>query len=309
MSELKRESRKFESREAWIDFRKDFVTSTEVAALFGLSSWGTPFKLWHEKRGDLTPEFKDTKRMQWGQRMEAVIAAIVSEEIQSEVVLKDDFGFLPEHKLGASYDYETEINGIKTIVEIKNVDSLIFRDKFISEGNVLLEASLDIEFQMQTQLLVSGYPQVLLAVFVGGNRLFLLRREPDEIVQAKILKKVRQFWDDPESPEPDFEKDLPSLQGLFEDGDAEFQATEEEMSKLEDLMCAYVELGEIAKNASGGKDAVKGELLYRTKGAMKVIGKKYQMNRYKIAATKYEVDRKESIGMRISKKRLKKSSS
>ena len=55
----------------------------------------------------------------------------------------------------------------------------------------LIEAPLHIEFQVQHQLLVSGYQTAYIAVLVGGNTLKLIKRERNEKVITSIKNKIQ----------------------------------------------------------------------------------------------------------------------
>jgi predicted phage-related endonuclease len=63
-----------DSQDHWLQLRTQDVTSTESAALFGMSPYVTQFELWHRKKSGEQPEFKTNERMRWGNRLEAAIA-------------------------------------------------------------------------------------------------------------------------------------------------------------------------------------------------------------------------------------------
>ncbi len=63
----------------WHRLRSEHVGGSEVAALFGEHAQLTKFELWHQKNGTLPTSFEETKRMTWGKRLEATIAAGVAE--------------------------------------------------------------------------------------------------------------------------------------------------------------------------------------------------------------------------------------
>jgi hypothetical protein len=69
-----------DSQDHWLQLRTQDVTSTESAALFGMSPYVTQFELWHRKKSGEQPEFKTNERMRWGNRLEAAIAHGIAEE-------------------------------------------------------------------------------------------------------------------------------------------------------------------------------------------------------------------------------------
>ena len=56
----------------WLALRTKDITSTEVGALFGISSASyipTLFELWNRKAGKFTVEFQENERSKWGKRL------------------------------------------------------------------------------------------------------------------------------------------------------------------------------------------------------------------------------------------------
>ena len=179
----------------WLAMRKLDVTSTESAALFGMSPYMTLFDLWHRKRSGLVPEFKSNDRMKWGNRLEAAIAHGIADEQGWEIKPMKDYMRDPELCLGSSFDFVIISMDEPVHLEIKNVDYLAFRDGWIEHDDGSIEAPEHIEMQVQHQMAVSGFKRAFIGAFVGGNRYELIERERDEAVIAAIRAKVEQFWD------------------------------------------------------------------------------------------------------------------
>lgn len=57
----------------WYEQRRRSVGGSEIAPLLGIGKWESRFSLWHRKRGLLAPQ-PDNPEMEWGRRLEAVIA-------------------------------------------------------------------------------------------------------------------------------------------------------------------------------------------------------------------------------------------
>lgn len=276
-------------KQHWLELRKPLITSTEVAALFGLSPWVTEYELWHRKHDNLEIEFEPNERMLWGTRLEAAIAAGVAEDEKLSIRKMDEFIFDPEKRLGASFDYAIGEDGI---LEIKNVDSLIFKDGWIvSDDNV--EAPVHIEIQVQTQLLVSGRKYVKIAPLIGGNKVVLIHREPDPTVIKAIEERVAAFWDsirrnDP--PKPDFIKDAEFISKLYKY--AEPGKVIVGTPRMGEMVLEYKRLGAIAKKADEEKDGVKAELLTMIGDAEKVQGEGFSISASMIGPAHVEYDRK-----------------
>lgn len=178
----------------WLAMRKQDVTSTESAALFGMSPYMTHFDLWHRKHSGAVPEFKSNSRMKWGNRLEAAIAHGIAEEQGWEIKPLKDYMRLPELRIGSSFDFIITSLGEPVHLEIKNVDYMAFRDGWIEHDDGTIEAPEHIEMQVQHQMMVSGFKRAFIGAFIGGNRGVVIERERDEAVIAAIRAKIAEFW-------------------------------------------------------------------------------------------------------------------
>jgi putative phage-type endonuclease len=273
----------------WLAMRRDVITSTEVAALFNASPYTTPYELWFRKRDKTIVSIEQNSRMVWGIRLEGAIAKGVAEDQGWSIRKMSEFVRDTDLRLGASFDYS--VNEDTEILEVKNVDSLAFRDGWLVDGDNV-EAPLHIEIQVQVQLLVSGRKTAWIAALIGGNKVVLIGRERDEKVIEAIKKKVKEFWgsiERNEEPKPDFARDskfIASLHafaqpGTVYEGDAE--------SVLRNLVEEYKRFGEIEKNAKAGKDEMKAKILMEIGTAEKVKGETFSISAGMIGPKEYTV--------------------
>lgn len=189
----------------WLAMRKQDVTSTESAALFGMSPYLTHFELWHAKRSGQARAFVTNERMKWGNRLEAAIAHGIAEEQGWAIEPMKDYMRLPELRAGSSFDFRITSLGEPAHLEIKNVDYLAFRDGWIEHDDGTIEAPEHIEMQVQHQMMVSGYSLAFIGAFIAGNRGVVIERQRDEQVIAAIRKAIDDFWrtvDAGEEPAP-----------------------------------------------------------------------------------------------------------
>lgn len=269
-----------ENEAEWLALRRQDVTSTEVAALFGCSPYMTEFELWHRKKGNVEVDFEPNERVVWGQRLQDSIAAGIAHDQSWSVRRMNEYMRDRDLRAGASFDFEcvihedegSPVQGERGILEIKNVDGLQFKDKWTVDGDNV-EAPLHIELQVQQQLFISGTKFAYIGALIGGNRVVLIKREPDQKVIEQIRKKIGAFWDSIArnvEPSPNFGEDLDIIQrvyGIAEPGRV-LKATEE----ISKLASRYKSVSEIARNATEQKDAAKAELLTLIGNAEKVIG-------------------------------------
>jgi len=259
----------------WLSLRRQDVTSTEVAALFGKSPYCTPYELWHRKHDNLEVEYEANERMKWGTRLQDSIAAGIAEDQNWPIRKMTEYIRDRELRLGASFDFAVESNGI---LEVKNVDSLAFRDGWLVDGDNI-EAPLQIEFQVQTQLALSGRKWATIGALIGGNRVVLIRREPDRDVIQAIQTKVREFWKSVElhaEPKPDFSKDASIIGKLysFAEPGKVFNADD----RVSKLAYAYKLASDEAKIASEKKDVAKAEILTLVGDAEKILGETFTIS-------------------------------
>jgi putative phage-type endonuclease len=73
------------SEQEWLDARRKGVTASEIAILLGLSPYGSPFALFHQKRGDL-PDQEDDLAMAIGRHFEDFVAGQFAERHPEWVV-------------------------------------------------------------------------------------------------------------------------------------------------------------------------------------------------------------------------------
>lgn len=258
-------------KEHWLNLRLEDVTSTEVAALFGISPWLTRFELWHRKKAKTIVEVAPNDRMKWGSRLEASIANGVAEDNGWDIRPMKEYMRLMPLRIGSSFDFATGEDGL---LEVKNVDSLAYKDGWLINGDSV-EAPPHIELQLQNELLVSGRKFVYLVALVGGNRVTAIKREPDLDIHEAIKTKVAEFWESIDmslEPLPNFKEDakfIASLHGYAEPGKIMNAAGD---TKLAGLVRDYKEWGEKTASAQAEKDGIKAQILTLIEDAEKVTG-------------------------------------
>jgi len=302
----------------WLELRKQDVTSTEAAALFGLSPYMTQFELWHRKHDNIDVEFEVNERMRWGTRLQDSIAAGIAEDQGWKIRRMTEYIRDPELKAGASFDFSAcahKTDGLGTategkenddfLLEIKNVDSLAFRDGWVVDGDNV-EALPHIEIQVQQQLFLSQRRLAFIGALIGGNRVVIIKREQDPIVIAEIRKKIVEFWDSVKSgaePTPDFQRDADFISRIYSFAEpGKIFNADERVSKL---AYAYKQVSDQAKAASEKKDALKAEILTIIGDAEKVLGETFSITAGLVGPQHIEYDREGFRNFRINWKKVK----
>lgn len=269
---------------AWHALRAQDLTSTDIAALFGLSPYKTHFELWHEKKSGEPVRIQQNERMKWGNRLEASVALGIAEDRGWTVRPFKEYGRLPGLRLGSSFDFRILAHlpadgaqrrelDVDAILEIKCVDFRAFRDGWTVEDDYI-EAPPHIELQVQHQLLVSGLRRAYIGVLVGGNDVRILEREADPQVHAGILAKAREFWQstaDGRAPDPVMPDDAAAVIRMHQFAEPGKLLDAREDATLADQLMRYHRLGSDIRRLQEDRDVLKAELLQRIGDYEKVI--------------------------------------
>lgn len=269
------------SQEQWLELRKKDVTSTESAALFGMSPYVTHFDLWHRKRTGIVPEFKTNDRMAWGNRLEAAIAHGIAEEQGWEITPMKEYFRDPDLRMGSSFDFVITSLGDPVHLEIKNVDYLAFRDGWIEHDDGSIEAPEHIEMQVQHQMAVSGFKRAFIGAFIGGNRGVVIERLRDEPVIAAIKAKVADFWktvDEGLEPDPVMPGDAEVIIRLNQYAKPGKVLSADGDHTLAVLLAEYRSAAAAEKNAKEDKDVAKAEIFKHIGDAEKVLTSEWSVS-------------------------------
>lgn len=320
------------TRTDWLALRAMFVSSTESAALFGMSPYMTAFELWHQKHDNDTSSIDLNERMEWGLVMERTIAKMVALKYGVKVRNLNAYVVHDEARMGASFDYE--IIGIELpegvdgqapqpivdtvlqdlynqhgagILEIKNVDWSVFKEHW--ETGETPSAPEHIEVQVQHQLECIDRQWTAIAALVGGNRLVMIPRLRDKEVGGALVNKINAFWltvAGNMAPPPTLPEDAEFISKLY--GYAE-------VGKLLDLrgnqaitaLCEdYKAASEAASKAEENKKSAKAELLMAIGDAEKALVDGFKISASMVADAEIPAyTRKGYRNVRITKEKSK----
>ena len=300
------------NHDEWLALRAKDITSTEAAALFGMSPYLTPFELYHRKRSAIVGGFTDNQRMAWGRRLQDSIASGVAEERDWIIAPMPEYIRDETARLGASFDFRVRAvrpgsspPAPEGILEVKNVDGLVFRDQWIADDGQM-EAPVHIELQLQHQLEVSQLGWGAIAVLVGGNALHVIERKRDQAVGAAIRQRAVEFWqrvDSGNAPDPDFRADAKLIAKAYGYADPNRLMDARGDTHIAKLGARYLELSAVAKNAQEERDAVKAELLTLIGDAEKTLGDGFSISAGVVIGGRVEYDRPTYRNFRITAKK------
>lgn len=298
-----------QSESAWHALRAEDVTSTESSALFGMSPYCTAFELWHRKKEASVIQIADNERMAWGRRLQDAIAIGVAED-KGWVCepMKEYIRIMDEHfHMGASFDFRM-IDGTNRlgILEIKNVDFLVFRDKWTVGDDGFIESPAHIEIQLQHQMHVADYEWGAIAVLVGGNKPYILVRERDRDVGLAIETRIRKFWKSiAENKEPPFElpADAEFIGKLYGYAEVGKVLDAQDDAEIADLVKEYQEAALTAKIADEDKKTAKALLLTKIGSHERVLGKNFTISAGMVGPAEVAYTREGYRNFRITTKK------
>jgi putative phage-type endonuclease len=251
------------------DERIKWIGASEVASVFGLSPYATPFELWHQKAGRLAPpDLDDAERVQAGQFLEPAIAAWAAEKFDLHIRKVNRYIESPVvAQFGSSLDYET-VKG-RNPVEIKNVDFLVFRDEWEAEGDTITRAPAHIALQQQSQIACTRKPLSHLIVCVSGNTLYRMETPAHAPTIARINAGVTDFWRsirEGNPPDPNFGADYETLRILHnKSGGGELDLSHD--NRIAELIAEYDEARTIKLSAEKRVKAAHAEILSKISDA------------------------------------------
>lgn len=219
---------RFANETEWLEAKKQDVTSTEVAALFGLNPYKSRLRLWHEKAGNVEADYEDNPFMKWGRRLQNAVAQGICEDQgwNGLMDLRLYYARDPSLKLGASFDFSVITDEKRhAMLEIK------VAEKFSKEmGWFDDKAPIPYEFQIQAQLHLAMREDAKIEIGVIGTlgarqhtRLYF--REYDAALGSLIDEEVHKFWKSIEinsPPDPDYVVDadlIEKMRGPIRNGD------------------------------------------------------------------------------------------
>ncbi len=251
----------------WLEKRKGYVTSTEAAALFGLSTRRTAFELWHIKRGLIEEPRLESDFMAFGKFVEEPVCKMINYKHPDWKISPFPFFIYDDNeKIGSSYDREILIPGYKKpwLLEIKSISYEQYKKEFIEHDAEDIEASPQYEVQMQVELHCAGseYEGCLMAVFILDTRqLKLIFRKPEPEMQRVIVAEVKNFWAMPIAPPPDYARDKSLLAKLLPSCDPELTMDATKNNRVTELTAQYKSSKELEKQEKENADKCYGELL------------------------------------------------
>ena len=307
----------FDTEAAWLDARAKCVSSTESAALFGMSPYLTAYELGVEKQGMLAPaELSKNERVTWGRRLQDAIAQGIADDFKVAIA-GQEYVYIThedEPRMGASFDYWVTAAGDERnaltdlfhehgpgLLEIKNVDWLIFKDW------PLPDAPDHIEIQVQHQLEVAGLEWAIIGVLIGGNRQEIFVRRRDRQVGAAIKKRIHDLWHDREAgvlPSPTMPQDADIVIKLHQYAEPGLVLDAQNDLVLANLCEEYDSARHVAKEAETAQRTLMAKILTHIGDAERALLSEFSVSAGMVAETEVRAYKRPAYrNCRITRKR------
>lgn len=171
----------------WLDWRRQGIGASDVAAILGISPWASPWSVWADKSG-LVSSQEQNEVMEAGHWLELAIGPWFESRTglfvgsQQEQVVSEDWPVARATLDGVVYEDEKHTNPIG-LLEIKTAGA----------GKEWDEVPVHYLTQGQWQMFVTGMERVYFAVLMGRRLdIHLLERDQDDI--DYMVERVTDFW-------------------------------------------------------------------------------------------------------------------
>lgn len=169
----------------WHERRRRAIGSSDIAALIGLSPWGSPYSVWADKV--LGADGFDSEQMEWGRLHEPAIVDKSARRLGVEITGRHVYVQHPRYPWAASEldatwaDRPAEAHGV---LEVKSTRDWKWE-----------AVPAHYEVQVQWQLETADEPEAWIGCLHAGSMLELYRVERDRKVGAALIRIAGRFWE------------------------------------------------------------------------------------------------------------------
>ncbi|NYV73112.1 YqaJ viral recombinase family protein [Streptomyces sp. UH6] len=169
------------------------VTATEIAAIVGLSPWMSRYELWHKKSGLPTPPFQMTSAIEWGNRLEDVVAQKWADEHEGYCIEQAGTWRHTDREWQRATPDRLLTTGRGQTVELLELKTSPQGDGWGPSGSD--EIPIYYRCQVQWQLSTLGLDTCHVAVLISGHdyREYVIDRDDEDA--ATLVKAAAEFLD------------------------------------------------------------------------------------------------------------------
>ncbi|CAM4019427.1 lambda-exonuclease family protein [Geobacillus stearothermophilus] len=173
----------------WLEARTRGIGGSDAAVVLGLSRYKTPFELWLEKTGQVTPQSSTSDAAYFGTLLEDLVAKEFEKRSGKKVRKRNAMFQHPNHEFILA-NIDRFVVGEKAILECKTASAFLAKEW---ENEEIPEAYI---VQMQHYLGVLGpeYKKGYFAVLIGGQKFIWKEIERDDELIEMIFQAEIDFW-------------------------------------------------------------------------------------------------------------------
>lgn len=181
---------RYPGRDPWLAARRSGIGSSEALVVVEpeLARGTSPYALWAEKSGLIDPEREQTAAMEWGTRLEPLIAQRFAEEVGQRVRWQRWTLFRDTARPWRLASPDVLVDGQQVGVECKAPGTR-------AAPHWANGVPRYYWVQVQDQLMVTGWDLWYVAALIGGQDFRVYEVERDDAFIAQLGDAVDRFWD------------------------------------------------------------------------------------------------------------------
>lgn len=275
------------SRADWLMERTKGIGGSDSGIVLGLNKYKTPFELWLEKTGRVTPEEIDSEAIYWGNQMEDVVAREFMKRTGKKVHNDNHMHFHPDYPFIFA-NVDRLLYGESAVLECKTASAYLAK---LWQDDEVPETYLT---QVQHYLGVTGLDHAYIAALIGGNKFVYKEIQRDDELIKMIFDAEVKFWNDyvvADVPPP-----LDGTSAAEKYLKEKYERAEEEKEVIlnngsKDLLAEYMQLKATLEPLTGRKKEIENLIKAQLKDAEKGIAGDYIAKWFNI--TSRRIDSKE----------------
>ena len=237
-----------------IENRKDYIGGSDIGTIMGVNQWKSPYTLWAEKTGLITPEDISDKDAVWFGVMEEDIVAKRFMMKTDLKVKKSNFAYGCEEYPYLKGHVDRIASKGKWGLEIKTTSS--WNKTNYDEG----EIPESHYWQCMFYMFLTGWDTWYLAT-KRDNRFYITKIARDEEAIERMLSACEEFWDHVQTGEPvEIDGSVSTQETLDEMYPEERKGEIVDLEKEEDTLLALLEIGSQEKNLKELKTKYQNEI-------------------------------------------------
>jgi putative phage-type endonuclease len=256
-------------KKEWLEWRKQGIGGSDIAAILGLSPWKTPLQVYLDKTSDNVEVTEENEAMLWGNILEGVVLAEFEKRFKTEAH-GSQTRYVEDCRI-ATIDGMAVVDDIWCLLEVKTARTA---QGWGESGTT--EIPLHYQCQVQHYLSIANLQRAYVVVLIGGSDFRTYPIEADPEVGETLKTACEEFWNSyvvPRTPPPPtsyaeaVQLFAESTEGTLESDDeissvveqakaiqAEVKAKQEELDALKGKIGGY--LGDLSTLTRGGKPLV-----------------------------------------------------